>query len=132
MKSIRMIPLFYVLALFLGCTSDQPGVATEPGQEAGDHDSALATASRWVGRWNGPEGTYLQIAVGSDAYEITIKDLDRARIFQGELMGDHIEFQRDGTKEFLRPSSGEATGMKWLAGKVDCLTIRWGEGYCRD
>jgi len=25
-----------------------------------------------------------------------------------------------------------ASGMKWLSDKSNCLTIRYGEGYCRD
>ena len=29
-------------------------------------------------------------------------------------------------------TDGDATGMKWLAGKARCLTVRVGEGYCRD
>jgi len=47
-------------------------------------------------------------------------------------MGDHVEFERDGIKESLRPTDGNTTGMKWLAGKADCLTVKTGEGYCRD
>ena len=48
----------------------------------------------WIGRWQGPEGTYLEVAGADGKFEIT--------------------------------------GMKWLAGKTDCLTVRLGEGYCRD
>ena len=33
---------------------------------------------------------------GDGTYDITIKDLDAARIFKGVAAGDHIEFQRDG------------------------------------
>ena len=83
----------------------------------------------WTGQWNGPEGTYLQISGTHGAYTITIKDLDRARTFPGSTVDDHIEFRRDGRNESLRASSGDATGMKWLAGKTDCLTVRSGEGY---
>jgi hypothetical protein len=86
----------------------------------------------WVGRWWGPEGTYLDISGTRGSYEITIKDLDRARMFAGSARNGHIEFRRDGKLEVLRPTSGEATGMKWLADKHDCLTIARGEGYCRD
>jgi hypothetical protein len=32
----------------------------------------------------------------------------------------------------LRRPTAIATGMKWLADKADCVTIRCAEGYCRD
>jgi hypothetical protein len=86
----------------------------------------------WVGRWNGPEGTYLEIAGANGAYEVTVKDLDAARTFEGVTAGGRIEFRRDGATESLRRTNGGETGMKWLAGKTDCLTVKPGEGYCRD
>jgi hypothetical protein len=100
-----------------GCT---PGPVDAPATHA------------WVGRWNGPEGTYLDIAAANGGYEITIKDLDRARTFSGVAAGDGIQFDRDGTNESLMATDGDATGMKWLASKKNCLTIEPGEGYCRD
>ena len=91
-----------------------------------------ARTDDWLGRWNGPEGTYLEIAGANGAYEITVKDLDAARTFEGRGAGDHIEFRRDGVAEQLRATNGDDTGMKWLAGKTSCLTIKRGEGFCRD
>ena len=95
-------------------------------------DAAGTTTDAWLGRWTGPEGTYLELAGANGAYEVTIKDLDAARTFAGATAGDRIEFQRDGVAESIRATNGDATGMKWLAGKVNCLTIKPGEGYCRD
>ena len=95
-------------------------------------DAAAAAADAWVGRWNGPEGTYLAIAGSGGVYEITIKDLDAARTFSGSAAGGRIEFRRDGVMEQIAATNGDATGMKWLAGKATCLTIKLGEGYCRD
>jgi hypothetical protein len=86
----------------------------------------------WVGRWNGPEGTYLEVAGAGGVYEITVKDLDAARTFRGVAAGDRIELERDGATESLRATDGDETGMKWLAGKTNCLTIKPGEGFCRD
>ena len=86
----------------------------------------------WVGRWNGPEGTYLEIAGAHGDYSITVKDLDAARTFEGAASGERIAFRRDGIAESLHATNGDETGMKWLAGKRDCLTIKPGEGYCRD
>ena len=110
----------WLLALLVsthGCTAD---------------DTAAAVTDAWAGRWNGPEGTYLAIAGSGGVYEITIKDLDAARTFSGSAAGSLIEFRRDGVTEQIEATNGDATGMKWLAGKTSCLTIKLGEGYCRD
>ena len=89
-------------------------------------------ADAWLGRWNGPEGTYLLLEGGSGRYNITIRDLDGPRTFAGVATANAIQFERDGRTESLRATDGEGTGMKWQAGKIDCLTVRVGEGYCRD
>lgn len=94
------------------------------------HDAPVADS--WVGKWDGPEGTWLDIEHGNAAYQITIKDLDAARTFEGSVAADGIAFRRNGVKEVIRATDGDATGMKWLAGKKNCLTVRAGEGYCRD
>jgi hypothetical protein len=61
-----------------------------------------------------------------------VKDLDAALTFKGVAAGDRIEFERDRMPESLRATNGDETGMKWLAGKTNCLTIKPGEGFCRD
>ena len=87
----------------------------------------------WLGQWNGPEGTYLKITGGADAvYGVAIRDLDRERTYRGEGIAEGIEFERDGVKQRLRATDGAATGMKWLSEKKNCLTVRSGEGYCRE
>jgi hypothetical protein len=136
------------LALLAGCPDRQEAVKA-PIVEArertltplGTVASAAAPASapgsaplpdRWLGQWNGPEGTFLRLAGGQGRYDITIRNLDGPRPFTGRAVGDHIEFERDGHLETLRATDGRATGMKWLDGKKDCLTVRASEGYCRD
>lgn len=90
-------------------------------------------AQAWLGRWNGPEGTYLQVASsGGGRYELRIKDLDAERTFQATSKDGGLQFERDGKAESIRATDGDATGMKWLAGKSTCLTVHVGEGYCRD
>jgi hypothetical protein len=128
---IHSILLMLILALALGCTNKGTGSEVKRDQSIGIPEVAPATDA-WVGQWNAPEGTYLQITGGKGVYEITIKNLDQARIFQGSSVNDHIEFQRDGVTESLRSGSGDETGMKWLAGRADCLVIKLGEGFCRD
>lgn len=93
---------------------------------------AAPSTDQWLGQWNGPEGTFLRLTGGQGHYEVTVQNLDGPRTFAGSAVGDTIEFQRDGQTQTLRASNGEQTGMKWLAGKKDCLTVRAGEGYCRD
>ena len=61
-----------------------------------------------------------------------MQNLDGPRQFEGRYADGAIEFERDGTKEVIRATNGAETGMKWLAGKKNCLTVRQGEGYCRD
>ena len=86
----------------------------------------------WLGKWNGPEGTFLEISGGNGNYTITIQDLDGPKQFQGKSNGNEISFKRNGATETIQPSNGADTGMKWLAEKSDCLRVRLGEGWCKD
>lgn len=94
--------------------------------------SPAPAADKWPGKWIGPEGTFLQIVGGNGKYEVTVRNLDGPRTFQGQAVGDRLEFERDGVREAIRATNGAETGMKWLSEKTDCLTVRAGEGYCRD
>jgi hypothetical protein len=91
-----------------------------------------AATDLWLGQWTGPEGTFLRLEGGNGQYEITIQDLDGPQSFQGRTAGDRILFERKGVAESIRATNGAETGMKWLAEKSNCLTVRTGEGYCRD
>ena len=95
-----------------------------------DTSSAAAT-DQWLGQWNGPEGTFVRLDGGKGNYEVTIQNLDGPQTYHGVTAGNRIKFDRHGVEEFLRATNGEATGMKWLSEKTDCLTARPGEGYCR-
>ncbi|MDO9439042.1 hypothetical protein [Hydrogenophaga sp.] len=119
-------------AVLAGCQDRPAPVAPPPAASAPEAPKASPVADRWVGTWNGPEGTFLKVAGAGGAYDITVQNLDGPRTFKGTAAGDHIEFERDGTKETLRATGGVETGMKWLSEKKDCLTVRSGEGYCRD
>lgn len=93
---------------------------------------APSLASQWQGRWTGPEGTLLDLAPSAGGVDITIHSLDGPDSYQGTEQADGIQFVRDGKTETIRAGDGEATGMKWLLDKQDCLVIRLGEGFCRD
>ena len=117
------VAVFALLLFLSGCgdrKAESGPTAVEPATEA------------WLGQWNGPEGTFMRIAGGQGNYEITIQNLDGPRNFQGSAVGSQIQFERDGVKESIRATNGAETGMKWLSEKSNCLTVRRGEGYCRD
>ncbi len=108
-----------------------PAPASTASQPSGG--SPPSALDRWPGTWNGPEGTYLKlVAQGNGKYEVAIRNLDGERRFAGVGSSDRISFKRDGKQEEIRATDGNATGMKWLAGKTTCLTVRAGEGYCRE
>ena len=88
----------------------------------------------WAGRWQGPEGTYLDIQKSdrADEYNLVIADLDGPRPFKGHPVKDGLTFARNRIRETIKSGNGQATGMKWLADKQSCLIIKTGEGFCRD
>lgn len=97
-----------------------------------DMAPAAATGTdAWIGKWMGPEGTFLDVEKSDAGYQLTISDLDGLKFFQGKRAGEAIEFERKGKTESLKATDGKATGMKWLADKSNCLTIHAGEGFCR-
>ena len=112
-----------LLSLFalIGCAERDPAPATDN-----------AVTDKWLGQWNGPEGTFLRLEGGNGKYVITIQDLDGPKTYEGTSAGEQVQFVRNGATETIRATNGAETGMKWLSDKANCLTIRPGEGYCRD
>jgi len=106
-------------------TGAQPFIEVSSIKEVGGPDS-------WLGRWEGPEGTYLRLAKNGDKYVVEIQDLDGPKTFEGFADGHRIRFTRDGKTEFISAGDGQATGMKWLAEKKNCLLTKLGEGWCRN
>lgn len=91
----------------------------------------------WVGKWIGVEGMVLEIAKGDapGRYRITNTwsvDAGDSGTFNGRASADGIVFRRGESRVELVAGDGDATGLKWLAGKKDCLIVAPGEGYCRD
>jgi hypothetical protein len=127
----QSLVLSLAFTLVLGACTDRsapPDSTRSVNASDGDH----AAIDKWLGQWNGPEGTFLRLAGGKGRYEVTIQDLDGPRTYQGTAVGAQIHFERNGAKESIRATNGAETGMKWLRDKSDCLTVRPGEGYCRD
>jgi hypothetical protein len=119
---MKMSLVLLVLSLAVAGCRSQPSAAP----------ATPFAADKWLGRWNGPEGTYLMLSKSGDHYTVEVRDLDGPRTFAGFPAGDRIRFVRDGRTEFLSAGDGEAAGMKWLLDKKDCLLTRKGEGWCRD
>lgn len=91
----------------------------------------------WLGDWRGVEGLMLHIARDPQGrtghYLLTMQySLDDKGSFDGVATGDALTFTRPDGPQVLRAGDGDATGLKWLAGKKDCLVVKPGEGYCRD
>jgi hypothetical protein len=86
----------------------------------------------WVGKWFGPEGTYLVLSKTGEKYVVEINSLDGPATYEETSVRDRIEFQRDGKTESIHAGSGAETGMKWLLDKKNCLIIKTGEGFCRN
>jgi hypothetical protein len=117
--------------LAVGC-ADRTASPTQVTSQSPASTSSAPVADQWLGKWNGPEGTFINLAGSNGKYEVTIQNLDGPRTFQGKAVGDRVEFERDGVKETVRATNGTDTGMKWLSEKKNCLTVRASEGFCRD
>lgn len=88
----------------------------------------------WAGRWSGVEGLYAEIIPTTpESYRLVMQyDLDHQGEFLGRDSEHGIIFSRNGETLSLRRGSGDDSGLKYLAGKQDCLIVKEGEGYCRD
>jgi len=121
--------------------SDNPTPDPALASAAADVDAGADAGSQpivnrdgWVGRWIGVEGMFLNIQpTGDGTYQLEMQsDLDTKGTYVGTSTAEGLSFERGGETLVLRQSDGAATGLKWLDGKEDCLTIASGEGYCRD
>lgn len=95
-------------------------------------DPKAGSPAEWSGRWNGPEGTYLELTPQGEALTVTIADLDGPQSFEGKYDAGTVLFTRNDVQETIRSGTGKETGMKWLLDKQNCLIVKEGEGYCRD
>lgn len=130
------------IVLISGCSSE----SEPPASSASTSDTATEqsqpdyeTTDQWVGRWTGVEGLFLEISkdepAGPGHYLLEMQyglDAEQSGTFEGQATDEGISFSRDDGQQLLRAGDGEATGMKWLAEKEDCLVVATGEGYCRD
>ncbi len=140
MKPCKLKSLVLVAVFISAChqpghetsaTPQPPPTDSQP-SEARESTPRPAKPDEWKGRWNGPEGTYVSISGHGNDYVLEIADLDGPKSYAAKRAGDHLVFERNGLTESIRATDGKQTGMKWLQDRTTCLTIRSGEGFCRD
>ena len=136
---------FWIITLLLtlviaGCEErNQPAglssssTSNPPPKSTAAPPAANNVTDQWLGKWIGPEGTYLVLSKNADKYVLEIHSLDGPATYEGTPAAeDRIEFQRNGKTESIHAGNGHETGMKWLLDKKNCLIVRTGEGFCRD
>lgn len=105
-----------------------------PADNAAPPVAATGAEADYIGRWTGPEGLVLDVRArpGGGVTVVNRWTLDDRGTFDGSVTAEGLRFVRGGEAVTASPGDGDATGMKWLAGKKDCLIVKPGEGYCRD
>ncbi|WP_237234003.1 hypothetical protein [Sphingopyxis granuli] len=152
MKMSLILAAPVALALLAGCekaeapalaptdTTEVP-VETVPPIDTTTPDAGTdpATASHrfasWAGKWTGVEGMYVTITPAAEPgkYKLEMQsDLDTKGTYDGQDSEHGIQFRRGGEQLSLHRGNGDETGLKYLAGKQQCLIVKQGEGYCRD
>ena len=156
---MKALALLFAVATLAACSDRQPDAdtpvpaetsaesATTPAEPApsdagatpmpttppAPSDTAKVEAD-YLGRWTGVEGMYLVVA-SKPRGGVTLDmqwDLDNKGVFDGSVTAEGLRFMRNGVAESAVHTNGDATGLKNLAGKQDCLTVKPGEGYCKD
>lgn len=158
---MKTLPLLLVVAALVGCSDRQPNagasapvdsadvVDAEPSAPPSTTGTGIDTAAGpaavaapddarveadYLGRWTGVEGMYLVVAAKPGG-GVTLDmqwDLDNSGTFDGSVTAEGLRFMRNGVAETALPGNGDATGLKHLADKQECLVVKPGEGYCRD
>jgi hypothetical protein len=117
-------------------TTTEVPVETMPpeGAEATDPATAPHRFASWAGKWTGVEGMYATITPAAPGkYKLEMQsDLDTKGTYDGEDSEHGIKFKRGAEELSLHRGSGDETGLKYLAGKKECLIVKTGEGYCRE
>ena len=117
-------------------TTTEVPVETAPVEDAEATDPATAPHrfASWAGKWTGVEGMYATITPTEPGkYKLEMQsDLDTKGTYDGQDSEHGIKFKRGSEELSLRRGNGDETGLKYLAGKKECLIVKTGEGYCRD
>lgn len=148
-RSVLLTVLAVVVATVAACdpntpAAKQPAASPSPAASASPAaspatspagspvTSGTSKADSLVGRWTGPEGTYLNVSKSGEKYSIEIKNLDASKTFEGTAKGDTIEFTRNGKTETIKAATGAETGMKGFEKETNCVVVTKGsEGFCK-
>ena len=138
---MKTFALFLATCALVACTDGAspapaapPAAQTPPSASPSDPADAANDEAAYLGRWIGVEGMFLEVTSKAGG-GVSMKmqwDLDHAGTFDGSVTAEGLRFMREGVAETAVRTDGDATGLKHLAGKADCLTVKPGEGYCRD
>ncbi|RUR52961.1 hypothetical protein [Vreelandella populi] len=128
------------MILISGCNDSDTTASNAPASSTSTEQSTShKVTDQWVGSWIGVEGLVLEVSQNDSAgpghYLLEMQyglDADQSGTFEGQATDEGISFSRDDGEQLLRAGDGEATGLKWLTDKEDCLVVQSGEGYCRD
>jgi hypothetical protein len=129
--------LISVSCIGTGCQNQRQTEQAQPRENSAQTmpteqpQGTTALPDQWLGRWTGPEGTFIELSKNGNKYVVKINSLDGPATYEGIAVGDRIEFQRDGKTESIHAGNGEDTGMKWLLDEKNCLVIKKSEGFCR-
>jgi len=109
-------------------------IPPEDAEAEADPATAPHRFANWAGNWTGVEGMFVTITPGEPGqYKLEMQsDLDTKGSYDGTDSEHGIKFKRGAEELSLRRGSGDETGLKYLAGKKECLIVKDGEGYCRD
>ncbi|MGP9767421.1 hypothetical protein ACT3UM_17060 [Halomonas sp. AOP13-D3-9] len=130
-----------VMLLISGCSNSNATSSNAPAPDTATEQNQPhhQVTDQWIGHWTGVEGLFLDISknepAGPGHYLLEMQyglDADQSGTFEGQATAEGISFSREDGQHLLRAGDGEATGMKWLLEKEDCLIVATGEGYCRD
>lgn len=88
-------------------------------------------ASAWVGRWDGQDGSYLDVTAERGHYVVVIRNLDGEQVFLAAPNKAGLSFSRQGEALFLKVADQQASQVPWAKADQMCLMVKQGEGYCR-